>query len=107
MTNFNIQKFMDALTEEQRAKVMACKTNEQLEAMIKAENIDLTAYADEAEGEVALSLDDLEDVAGGKGFLQTAIASVLVFTGAAAAVAVPASTPLFSDTAITASAYLG
>ncbi len=48
MANFNAQKFMDSLTEAQREKVMACKNNEELEALIEAENIDLTAFADEA-----------------------------------------------------------
>lgn len=105
MTNFNVQAFMDSLTAEMQEKVKACKTEEELQALIEAEGIDLTAFA-ENEEDVELTLEDLEGVGGGKGFLQTAIASVIMFTSAGAAIANPSSVggTIFEDSAITASA---
>ena len=103
MTNFNVQAFMDSLSAEMQEKVKACKTEEELAVLIEAEGIDLTAFA-ENEEDVELTLEDLEGVGGGRGFLQTALASVIMFTSAGAAVASPTGGTIFNDTAITASA---
>ena len=103
MTNFNVQAFMDSLSAEMQEKVKACKTEEELAVLIEAEGIDLTAFA-ENEEDVELTLEDLEGVGGGRGFLQTALASVIMFTSAGAMVASPTGGTIFNDTAITASA---
>ncbi|SDA09370.1 hypothetical protein SAMN02910447_00276 [Ruminococcus sp. YE71] len=103
MTNFNVQAFMDSLSAEMQEKVKACKTEEELAVLIEAEGIDLTAFA-ENEEDIELTLEDLDGVGGGRGFLQTALASVIMFTSAGAAVASPTGGTIFNDTAITASA---
>jgi hypothetical protein len=103
MANFNVQAFMDSLSAEMQEKVKACKTTEELQALVDAEGIDLTAFA-ENEEDIELTLEDLEGVGGGRGFLQTALASVLMFTSVGAMVASPTVGTIFNDTAITASA---
>lgn len=103
MANFNVQAFMDSLSAEMQEKVKACKTTEELQALVDAEGIDLTAFA-ENEEDIELTLEDLEGVGGGRGFLQTALASVLMFTSVGAMVASPTVGTIFNDTTITASA---
>lgn len=105
MTNFNVQAFMDSLSAEMQEKVKACKTAEELAAFIEANNIDLTAFAD-GEEDVELSPEDLEDVTGGKGFLQAAIASIIMFTSVGAVIASPSSADgtIFTSNVIVVSA---
>ncbi len=74
MENVNIKEFIDNLTEEQRAAVLACNTEEALEQVIEEYDIELT-------------LEMLEGVTGGKGLFQTLVASVVVFTSAASVAA--------------------
>ena len=74
MRDTNVQNFLNALTEKQRAAVLACKTEEALSKVIDDYDIDLP---DEM----------LEDVAGGKGKLLPvllagfAMVSGVLFTG--------------------------
>jgi hypothetical protein len=105
MANFNSKAFMDSLTADMQEKVKACKTAEELQTLIEANNIDLTAFAENGE-DAELSFEDLDGVAGGRGLLQTAVASVIMFTSAGAAIANPSSVggTIFADSAITASA---
>ena len=103
MANFNVQAFMDSLSAEMQEKVKACKTEEELAVLIEAEGIGLTAFA-ENEEDIELTQEDLEGVDGGKGFLQTALASVILFTSVGAMVASPTGGTIFNDTVITASA---
>ena len=98
MTNFNAKAFMDSLSAEMQEKVKACKTEEELAVLIEAEGIDLTAFAENEEN-IELTPEDLEGVGGGKGFLQTALASIILLTGAGAVVTNTA-------TPITANAYI-
>ena len=94
MTNSDFNKFLETLTEEQKAAVLACKTEDELEKVIDDYDIELT---DEM----------LADVAGGKGFFQAVIASVMVFTTTGAVVSGAMGENLTTDTAITASALDG
>ena len=73
MENMNINTFLDTLTEEQKSKVLACKTEDELEQV-------LDDYAIEIPDEM------LEDVAGGKGFVPMAMAAILAFTIAGATI---------------------
>ena len=86
MSNFNAKAFIDSLTQDMQEKVKACKTAAELQALIENNHIDLTAFA-EARNDAELSFDELDGVAGGKGFLQAAVASVIMLTGAGAVVA--------------------
>ena len=67
MENMNINTFLDTLTEEQKSKVLACKTEDELEQVLDDYDIEIP---DEM----------LEDVAGGKGFVPMAMAAILAFT---------------------------
>ncbi len=72
MDNKNVQEFLNSLTEEQRAAVLACKTEEDLEKVVDEYDIDLP---DEM----------LADVAGGKGGLLPALmAGIMTLSGGAA-----------------------
>ena len=67
MENMNINTFLDTLTEEQKSKVLACKTEDELEQVLDDYDIEIP---DEM----------LENVAGGKGFVPMAMAAILAFT---------------------------
>ncbi len=82
MENINVRTFMDTLSDEVREKVMACRTSEELEAVFNAEGIDLDAFC-EVEEDRELSLDDLENVSGGRGFIPSALVAIIMFTSAA------------------------
>lgn len=72
MENKNVQEFLNSLTEEQRAAVLACKTEEDLEKVVDEYDIDLP---DEM----------LADVAGGRGGLLPALmAGIMALSGGAA-----------------------
>ena len=73
MENMNINTFLDTLTEEQKSKVLACKTEDELEQVLDDYDIEIP---DEM----------LEDVAGGKGFVPMAMATILAFTIAGATI---------------------
>lgn len=73
MENMNINTFLDTLTEEQKSKVLACKTEDELEQVLDDYDIEIP---DEM----------LEDVAGGKGFVPMAMAAILAFTIAGATI---------------------
>ena len=94
MTNFDFNKFLETLKEEQKAAVLSCKTEDELEKVIDDYDIELT---DEM----------LADVAGGKGFFQAVIASVMVFTTTGAVVSGAMGDNLITDTVISASALDG
>ena len=80
MANFNAQAFINALSEEAKEKVKDCKTPEELQALADADGIDLSAFAENAEEDVELSLEDLEGVGGGKGLAPVALAAVMAFS---------------------------
>ena len=67
MNDTNVQNFLDTLTEEQRAAVLACKTEEELEQVIDDYDIELP---DEM----------LTEVTGGKGFLPMLMAGIMTFS---------------------------
>ncbi len=85
MANFNTKAFMDSISAEMQEKVKACKTPEELQALTDANNIDLSAFAENAEEDVELSLEDLEGVGGGKGIAPVALAAVMAFSALTAA----------------------
>ena len=92
MENMKTQEFLNTLTDEQQAAVLACKTEEELEKVFDDHDIEL-------------SDDMLEGVMGGKGFFQSLIASAIVFTSTAAIVADPSSDgTIFTQATITANA---
>lgn len=67
MTNFDMNDFLNTLTPQQRAAVLECRTEEELEKVIDDQDIDIP---DEL----------LEEVAGGKGFFPAVMASVIMLT---------------------------
>lgn len=96
MKNFDTKAFMDSLSEDMRQKVSACSTAEELTALIKGENIDLTAFGTFDE-DTELSLDDLDGVAGGIGFLSSAAAAIIMFTNPSTATSTVASVSEMPD----------
>ena len=82
MTNFNAQAFMASLTAEMQEKVKACKTPDELQALADANNINLADFSDSAEEDVELSLEDLENVGGGKGVAPIALAAIMLLSSA-------------------------
>ncbi|MCR4644168.1 MAG: hypothetical protein K5695_01990 [Oscillospiraceae bacterium] len=84
MNDNNTLEFLNSLTEEQRAALTACRTEEELEQVIDDYDIEIP---DEM----------LAGVAGGKGIMPLLMAGIIAFSGAAAAAA--------STAPIQASAY--
>jgi hypothetical protein len=92
MENTKVQNFLNSLTDEQRTAVLACRTEEELNKAIGDLDIELTEEM-------------LDGVTGGKGLLQTIVASAIMFTSAAGIIANPdVGGTVFNDTAITAEA---
>ena len=79
MSNINVQEFLNSLTGEQRAAVLACKTEDELEQVIDDYDIDLP---DEM----------LAEVAGGKGILPFIMMGIIACSvGGSLAPAIPVS----------------
>ena len=58
--------------------IKACKTPEELQALADANCINLADFTDSAEEDVELSLEDLENVGGGKGVAPIALAVIML-----------------------------
>ena len=78
MTNFNANEFLNTLTEEQKTKVLTCKTEEEITQVIDEYDIEIP---DEM----------LAEVTGGKGFIPALLASIMVLSSASAIAPVPVS----------------
>lgn len=86
MTEKNIREFIDTLTEEQRAAVLACKDEEELAQVLDDHDVEIP---DEM----------LADVTGGKCFIPALLASIMIVSGAGAMASIPASAAELTPTA--------
>lgn len=67
------------LTEDQKERLMALKTGEEVSEFFKAENIDAAAIEDDLAAAKKLSVDDLENVAGGRSVKEVSSEGVVYY----------------------------
>ena len=89
MKNFDAQVYMNSLSPEVQSRIRNCKSAEEIQAVLHETS--------SSAGVQELSMDELEGVSGGRGFIPVAMAAMMLFSSLAPLAAAAEEQPGYTD----------